>query len=62
MRNLFIFLMPDALFAYSGEQPPAPENPIAAVRVPTRAADRPAAPALQAPVRRHSPPIRCLAN
>jgi hypothetical protein len=47
MRNLFIVLIPAALVACSGEQPPAPENPVAAVPVRTKVADRPAVPAVQ---------------
>lgn len=47
MRNLLIALIPAALVACGGEQPPAPEAPVAAAPVQAQTAQRPAAPAVQ---------------
>ncbi len=47
MRNLFIALIPAALVACGGEQPPAPEAQVPAAPVQAQTAQRPAAPAVQ---------------
>ncbi len=47
MRNLFIVLIPAALVACGGEQPPAPEAPVPAAPVQAQTAQRPAAPAVR---------------